>query len=240
MQLLGDAAPDGFTVAELREAAARFEAAGARAELVDLTPRAGRAAREAAVLVVRGGVAALLGEAGAAERLAAERLTAEHWAMAHDKRALMYGRVVNKKARHNLCFADEAQDPDYEAGRGRVVAFADAPATAAVREALPAFFGPKAAGLLGEGNYYYDLAKCGIGYHGDAERRRVVGVRLGESGFPLVFRWHKGGGRIGEATRLDLAPGDVYAMSDVAVGWDWRRSTVPTLRHAAGCAAFTD
>ena len=26
------------------------------------------------------------------------------------------------------------------------------------------------------GNYYYDLNKCGIGYHGDAERKRGVCV----------------------------------------------------------------
>jgi hypothetical protein len=243
MQILGDAAPDGFTVAELREAAARFEAAGARSELIDLAPLAGRAGvPEAAVLVVRGGVEALLG--GAADgrpadgRPAAERLAAEHWALAHDTRALMYGRVVNKKARHNLCFAEAGQEPDYAAGLGRVVAFTDVPETEAVRAALPAFFGAKAAGLLGEGNYYYDLAKCGIGYHGDSERRRVVGVRLGEGGFPLVFRWHLRGERIGEPARLDLGAGDVYAMSDAAVGWNWKRSATPTLRHAAGCAKF--
>ena len=28
--------------------------------------------------------------------------------------------------------------------------------------------------LVAEANYYYDLEKCGIGYHGDAERRIVV------------------------------------------------------------------
>ena len=41
---------------------------------------------------------------------------------------------------------------------------------------------------LGEGNYYYDIKKCGIGFHGDAERRKVVGIRLGDS-IPLHFQW---------------------------------------------------
>ena len=31
-----------------------------------------------------------------------------------DKHAFMKGRVVNKKARHNLCFADFSQDPAFE------------------------------------------------------------------------------------------------------------------------------
>jgi len=48
----------------------------------------------------------------------------------------MYGRVVNKHARHNLCFADYEQDPDYENKKGRVVKFEDVPLTKFVREKL--------------------------------------------------------------------------------------------------------
>ena len=28
-------------------------------------------------------------------------------------------------------------------------------------------------------------------------------------------------------------------MSDKAVGYDWKRSSIPTLRHSAGCEQFT-
>ena len=29
-----------------------------------------------------------------------------------------------------------------------------------------------------ESNYYYDINKTGIGYHGDSERRKVVVIRI--------------------------------------------------------------
>lgn len=37
---------------------------------------------------------------------------------------------------------------------------------------------------------------------------------------------------------ISLQPGDVYIMSEKAVGFDWKRSAVPTLRHAAGDFPF--
>jgi hypothetical protein len=33
--------------------------------------------------------------------------------------------------------------------------------------------------------------------------------------------------------------GDVYVMSEKAVGTDWLKKNTLTLRHAAGCAEFT-
>ena len=40
---------------------------------------------------------------------------------------------------------------------------------------------PEAASFKCELNKYYDPAPCGIGFHGDGERRRVIAVRLGVS-----------------------------------------------------------
>eukprot|EP01047_Picozoa_sp_COSAG01_P052561 COSAG01_NODE_5539_length_4199_cov_2.221220_6_plen_227_part_00 len=40
---------------------------------------------------------------------------------------------------------------------------------------------PEAASFKCELNKYYDPASCGIGFHGDGERRRVIAVRLGVS-----------------------------------------------------------
>ena len=51
----------------------------------------------------------------------------------------MYGRVVNKHARHNLCFDEEGQVPDYESGKGRVVAWNDAPLLREVRNRMSNF-----------------------------------------------------------------------------------------------------
>jgi hypothetical protein len=52
--------------------------------------------------------------------------------------------------------------------KGRVVAFRDVPETNALRDSLK-ILGPKAEGLACEGNYYYDVTKCGIGFHGDGK-----------------------------------------------------------------------
>lgn len=154
-----------------------------------------------------------------------------------DRRAFMYGRVVNKSARYNLCFAEDSQEPDYERGQGRIIAFDDVPLTKKIRDRLPDFFGPKAQSLMLEGNYYYDVKKCGIGWHGDSERRKVIAIRLGKS-IPLHFHWFQNGQSFGERIELTLHHGDMYAMSEKAVGWDWKKRSIPTLRHAAGADKF--
>ena len=154
-----------------------------------------------------------------------------------DKQALMRGRVVNKHARWNLIVADAAQEPDYERGRGRVVTFERLPMLRAVRAGVAHYFGARGAGLLAEANYYYDPAQTGIGFHGDAERRIVIALRLGAP-IPLHYQWFHRGAPVGARIEIALQPGDMYAMSEKAVGTDWRRSSVLTLRHAAGAPAF--
>ncbi|SPN79689.1 2OG-Fe(II) oxygenase, partial [Brazilian cedratvirus IHUMI] len=44
---------------------------------------------------------------------------------------------------------------------------------------------------------YYDVNKCYIGFHGDSERRKVIGLRLGET-MPLYFAWWYQGRRISQ------------------------------------------
>ena len=68
--------------------------------------------------------------------------------------------------------------------------FNSVPLTKYIREALPQILGEKAKDKNAEGNYYYDLNKTGIGFHGDAERKDVIGVRSGEDeqlDFPYIF-----------------------------------------------------
>ena len=83
-----------------------------------------------------------------------------------------------------------------------------------------------------------DAGNCGIGFHGDGERSRVVGIRLGAS-MPLHFQWFENRKEpIGERVRLMLHHGDLYVMSEKAVGRDARRRLVPVLRHAAGAPKY--
>jgi len=159
-------------------------------------------------------------------------LFTEQSKLVKDTKALMKGRVVNKIARHNACFADFSQDPDYEKGKGTIYNFKDLTELTKVREFLPSILGDKTKNLIAEGNYYYDLNKCYIGWHGDTERNMVIGIRLGET-FPLHYNWWYKLNPIGKTLSIDLNHGDVYIMSKKAVGTDWRKQIIPTLRHSA-------
>lgn len=72
---------------------------------------------------------------------------------------------------------------------------------------------------------------------GDTERKKVVGVRLGES-FNISFQWFYCKKPITEMLVTRLNHGDVYVFSDKAVGYDWLSSSKHTLRHCAGDDAF--
>jgi len=148
------------------------------------------------------------------------------------------GSVCNKLARHNLCFDTVGHPPDYENRRGRVYAFEDVPLTRRVRESLPEVLGEKARNLIAEGNYYYEPSKTGIGYHGDGERKIVVAFRLGVE-IPLHYQWYIRGKPFGDNIKLTIKPGSMYVMSELAVGTNWKRQKIFTLRHAAGCEKYT-
>lgn len=173
MEKLGSMANEGFSVEELEEARTLFDSKGAVTELHDLTELlpSEETERPAASLLV---VKQWLDHVGLGEDLLAEQL-----GLTPDTKCLMRGQVKNRIARHNLCFDEEGHDADYAIGKGTVLRFSSLPHLSSLRESLPTLLGEKARGLKCEGNYYYDAGKCHIGWRGDAERRKVVGVRLG-------------------------------------------------------------
>jgi len=187
---------------------------------------------EAFLLIIRGGVNLLLD--GQYDQLLKEQSDLEP-----DKKALMRGRVVNKKARHNLCFSEQAQEPDYAAGKGTVIAFESVPLTFRLKTVFEKLLGLES--LQCEGNYYYDvtLPNVGVGNHGDVERRVVIGVRLGRS-MPIRFTWFHKFSPVSEPTTVMLDGGDIYMMSEKATGYDWHRSSILTLRHCAGSMEFLE
>jgi len=225
------AAGSGFTLNELGSIYTNFTNAGYTCFMYDLS-HVVTGAPQACVLVIKHGVDAILGTKGA------KRLFDEQAVLDVDKKAVMYNRVVNKKARWNLCFDKEGHEPNYEEGKGRVVAYGDVPVTKQLVDSLPAWFGPKAEGLKGEANYYYDITRCGIGFHGDTERRKVIAARVGAS-LPLQYQWFQYNKPVGGRMEIPLEDGDMYVMSEKAVGTDWKSSGLLTLRHATGCAMFT-
>lgn len=179
---------------------------------------------EAYILIIRNGVNAFT---------KSNKLLDEHKKLKPDKKALMKGKVVNKHARYNLCFSDKNRKPDYSKGKGTIISFDDVPNTCKIKDNLYKYFGNKAKKLKCEANYYYDLSKCYIGFHGDTERKIVIGARLGDD-FPLYFRWYTHFEAKGKLMKIKLKHGDLYIMSDKAVGTDWKSSSIYTLRHAAG------
>ena len=236
MQKIGKLAESGFSMVDLQRAKSWFEAQNCECIMSNLkallSTEKQNEATDAYILVVKGGVNGILGYSEGANDFFNEQRV-----LPKDSKAFMYGRVVNKHARHNLCFSEESQEPKYEDGKGRIVSFAEVPILKAVRDKLPEVVGDAAAGLAVEGNYYFDLAKCGIGYHGDAERKKVMGVRLGES-MLLCFAWYQDSTPISRRLDINLSHGDLYFMSEKTTGCDWKMRSIPTLRHAAGAKKF--
>lgn len=183
----------------------------------------------AAILVIKNGIQFF--------RTTSQDLFQELIALPSDKKALMRGKVVNKNARYNLCFADFEQAPDYEIGKGTVINFNKMRILKHIRDHLHLAFGDKARNINAELNHYYDLKKCGIGFHGDTERRVVICFRCG-NGVPLEYQWFHQFKPVGGRIRVEVEDGDVYIMSDKAVGHDWKKSSLYTLRHAAGADKY--
>lgn len=231
MQKIGTPIETGLTREELVQAQQFFQ--GFETELIDLRqaladiPDTGNA-EPAYLLIVRKGLNRFVNS---------DDFYTEQATLTKDTKAFMYGRVVNKQARHNLCFADFTQVANYAEGKGTIVNFTDVPLLARVRAELPNVFGPKAANLVAEGNYYYDPSKCGIGFHGDGERRIVIAMRLGQP-LPFHYQWFYRGEPVGNRVERMIHHGDLYAMSAKAVGTDWKKKNIFTLRHAAGAPKY--
>lgn len=229
----------GFNLDDLVSAKQTFENLGAETNLINLSSvdlTNFEDLPNAYLLIIKNGVNIIL-ENESTHNL--NDMFNEQLNLNVDKKAFMYGRVVNKKARWNLCFNDESSEPDYPNGKGRVISWNDVPITNIIYENLEKYFGPKANNLKGEGNYYYNPSHCGIGYHGDSERRKVIGVRLGAS-LPLHYQWYYKGNAKGNNMKFDLDGGDIYIMSEKTVGTDWKKKNIYTLRHAAGADKFVE
>lgn len=234
MQRIGRIAREGFHLSDLSQMKDWFTRRGCICTLIDLTTAIpeGSYRGEAYVMVVRKGLDVLLSDYMPGRPYTSDDFFQEQDRLEKDTKVLDKGRVVDKIARYNLCFGDVSQEPSYEEGKGRIVAFKDVPLLSHVRTKLGEILGDKGRNLVAEGNYYYDISKCHIRYHGDSERKKVIGIRVGAT-FPLYFQWYIGWRPFGNRIDLQLSHGDIYIMSEKAVGTDWRKSSIPTLRHAA-------
>ncbi len=246
-QMSGEMADQGYSLGDLQAMKIKMEAMGIRCDIIHLNDSLpeGHQAEDAYVLVMRNFVnlACLPGETVPQDF--GRAMNEEQDGIFYDSKFYNTRRKVvqNKHARTNACFADKAQEPNYEEGKGTIHAFSDLPCLDRMRKIVSFVTGDD---LYAEGNRYSRLevstgiksAGQGIGFHGDAERRKVFGIRLGAD-YPIVWWWYHRAARIGKQIRIDLKRNDAYVMGAKAVGTDWKRSSKVTLRHAAGSDAYT-
>ena len=233
MQMLGETLrTDGLHYSDLMEAKKKFEKKGVTTELINLNQFLpdNVEGEPAYLLIMRDAVSKIL-------KVDKEHMFEEQVNLDWDSQAFMKGRVVNKHARYNLVYDYKEQEPDYINKKGRIVSWDNIPLSKKLYKKLAYFFGEKAENLYGEGNYYFDVNSCGIGFHGDSERRIVISVRLGQN-IPIQYQWFYKTEPIGDRAEFNIYGGDMYAMSHKAVGTDWKTRNIPTLRHAAGCIKY--
>ncbi len=164
------------------------------------------------------------------------------------KEVKVRGKRMNKLARTNVCFvADREQKPAVFEGKGTIY---DLKKLKFLNAAVERLRDDIAKGLIAigsktkvvinviEGNRYYDLKKTGIGFHGDTERVVVICLSIGCWNYPMRWQWFKDGMPVGKSIDVRLNSGDVYIMSEKSVGADWKKSSLYTLRHAAGADKY--
>lgn len=164
------------------------------------------------------------------------------------KEVKVRGKRMNKRARTNLCFVpDREQEPAVFEGKGTIY---DLKKMNVMNECVERLREEIATGLIEigsktkviinvvEGNRYYDLKKTGIGFHGDTERVVVICISIGGFNYPMRWQWFKDGMPVGRPIDIHLNSGDVYIMSEKAVGADWKLKSKYTLRHSAGAEKY--
>ena len=124
-----------------------------------------------------------------------------------------------------MCYGKKSQKPNYENKKGTIIAFHDVPILSKWRDSLSTVFGEKAKDLEVEGNLYYDTRKCGIGFHGDSERKKVIACSLGESR-PIHWQWYFKTEPHGPRIKFMLNSGDMYIMSEKTSGYDWKKKNI--------------
>jgi len=236
-QMIGTEISKGLSAAHVRNLAEKFK--DNQCELIELNTMLEEPleAEDACVFVLRNALDMFLEEDSSV--LLHTLLDLEWDSKVFSRR---HKRVINKHARSNLIFAENSQTPCYEDGKGTVVSYKSIPLLEKLKDAIlfQLFDNNMAENVspIAEGNLYLHNKIHGIGWHGDSERKIVVGVRLGGE-MPLKFAWFHRHRAVSKSYELMLSHGDVYVMSEKAVGSDWKRSSHYTLRHCAGAISYT-
>ena len=155
-----------------------------------------------------------------------------------DRKVFMFGELRNRKCRYNGEIGPKYVASDLLQKQGVIFSWDDLPVTKQwLHVGCPKVFGPKAAHLLAEINYYYDILKCGIGFHGDSERPDVLCLVVGGSKI-MHFQGFRKAMPEGNRLAVRVHHGDMYVMDINACGHLWGKERgngkVVHYRHAAG------
>ena len=236
MEQIGTICKNGFNLDDLDKAKYYFENLGCICEkhyLNDLLND--NDAEDAYLLVIRNGVNKLFeneqnnsNKNDLFNELKNIKWDSKYWDTRRQK-------VLNKNARVNTCFSTFSQEADYKNKKGTIHNFNDLKLLNVIRNKFNEI-GDEFKNLNAEGNWYYNLDNCGIGMHGDAERLKVMGVRLGNQPMNLCYRWYQYSKykEIGKFFEIMLNPGDIYIMSEISTGNNWKKRKIKTLRHCCG------
>jgi hypothetical protein len=144
-------------------------------------------------------------------------------------------KVLNKLARANVCWGPKGRKPDYENKKGTIIGYDQSPLVLRLKQVVEILMQDK--DLVVEGNQYDDVKKNGIGGHGDTERVCVACLRLGEA-MMMKFGMFWNCLLRGKPFQTLINGGDLYFMSEEAVGAEWKCRSKWIWRHAAGAPKY--
>jgi hypothetical protein len=144
-------------------------------------------------------------------------------------------KVLNKLARANVCYGKECREPNYENKQGTIIGFERSPLVGNLLQIVEILM--KDEDLIVEGNQYDDVKKNGIGPHGDTERVCVSCLRVGAS-MPMKFGMFWNCKVRGKPFETIINGGDLYFMSEEAVGAEWKSKSKWRWRHCAGAPKY--
>jgi hypothetical protein len=144
-------------------------------------------------------------------------------------------KVLNKLARANVCYGKEGRAANYKEGKGTIIGFDQSPLVGRLLQVVEILM--KDQDLIVEGNQYDDVSKNGIGPHGDTERVCVSCLRVGAS-MPMKFGMFWNCKLRGTPFETVINGGDLYFMSEEAVGAQWKHRSKWIWRHCAGAPKY--
>ena len=144
-------------------------------------------------------------------------------------------KVLNKLARANVCYGKTGRAANYAEGKGTIIGFDQSPLVGNLLQVIEILM--KDEGLIVEGNQYDDVSKNGIGPHGDTERVCVACLRVGAS-MPMKFGMFWNCKVRGKPFETIINGGDLYFMSEEAVGAEWKSRSKWIWRHCAGAPKY--